>query len=303
MRAVAGYFADREAGETDRLIYERVRLGILSALSVNQSNSFAELKELLQTTDGNLSIHARKLEEAAYIECSKFFRGRVPRTPERSWEPERVQLMAQGLLLREHGYRTNHGMLYFAGSRTRVTVPFTPELEALTRRIIADAKVAARRRTLPDPLEDSPKCNGCSLSGICLPDEVRFLTGAGALEAEARSIARLFLSEQSRNLVRVFFLQNRIGKDGETFRMIKFRTMFVEQSGDAPKPRSHEDPRLTHIGRWLRRYSLDELPQVFNVLLGDMSIVGPRPEMQFIVDRYGPLERERLRVKPGVTGL
>jgi hypothetical protein len=59
LRTVAGYFADRDAGETDRLIYERVRLGIMSALSVNRSMTFAELKELLQTTDGNLSIHAR----------------------------------------------------------------------------------------------------------------------------------------------------------------------------------------------------------------------------------------------------
>jgi len=101
----------------------------------------------------------------------------------------------------------------------------------------------------------------------------------------------------------VFFRQTRIGKDGAPFPMIKFRTMHVHLSGDAPKPKSHDDPRLTHIGRWLRRYSLDELPQVFNVLRGEMSIVGPRPEMPFIVDRYGPLERERLRAKPGLTGL
>jgi DNA-binding MarR family transcriptional regulator len=80
LRAVAGYFADREAGEADRLIYERVRLGILSALSVNQSMSFAELKELLQTTDGNLSIHARKLEDAGYVACKKKFAARIPKT-------------------------------------------------------------------------------------------------------------------------------------------------------------------------------------------------------------------------------
>jgi DNA-binding MarR family transcriptional regulator len=80
LQAVAGYFADRDAGETDRLIYERVRLGILSALSVNPSMSFAELKELLQTTDGNLSIHARKLEDAGYIACRKSFSARVPKT-------------------------------------------------------------------------------------------------------------------------------------------------------------------------------------------------------------------------------
>jgi exopolysaccharide biosynthesis polyprenyl glycosylphosphotransferase len=101
----------------------------------------------------------------------------------------------------------------------------------------------------------------------------------------------------------VFFKQMRVGRDGKPFRMIKFRTMRVEASGDAPKPRTHDDPRLTRIGKWLRRYSLDELPQVLNVLMGDMSIVGPRPEMPFIVEKYGPLERERLRAKPGLTGL
>jgi CRISP-associated protein Cas1 len=79
--------------------------------------------------------------------------------------------MAQGLLLREHGYRTDHGVLYFAGSRTRVDVPFAAELEARTLRLIDEARAAAASTILPDPLEDSPKCNGCSLAGICLPDE------------------------------------------------------------------------------------------------------------------------------------
>jgi DNA-binding transcriptional ArsR family regulator len=68
------------AGELDRLIHERIRLGILSALAVNRSLSFNDLKQLLKTTDGNLSVHARKLEEAEYVHCSKFFDGRVPRT-------------------------------------------------------------------------------------------------------------------------------------------------------------------------------------------------------------------------------
>ncbi|HLF10991.1 MAG TPA: transcriptional regulator [Gammaproteobacteria bacterium] len=80
LRAVAGYFADREIGDTDRLIYERIRLGIMSALSVNDSMSFAELKELLKTSDGNLSTHARKLEDAGYIACKKEFAERVPKT-------------------------------------------------------------------------------------------------------------------------------------------------------------------------------------------------------------------------------
>ncbi len=98
-------------------------------------------------------------------------RGRVPDNAQRSWEPERVQLMAQGLLLREQGYQCDHGVLYFAGSRTRVDVPFSAELESRTRQLLSEAHAAAGRTELPPPLEDSPKCAGCSLAGICLPDE------------------------------------------------------------------------------------------------------------------------------------
>ena len=101
----------------------------------------------------------------------------------------------------------------------------------------------------------------------------------------------------------VFFRQTRIGKDGKPFEMVKFRTMHHDECGDAPAPSDDNDPRVTRIGRFLRRYSLDELPNFLNVLKGDMSVVGPRPEMPFIVDTYGPLDRERLRAKPGVTGL
>lgn len=77
---VAGYFSDPDAGDAGRLVYERVRLGILSALSVNPSMSFGELKELLKTSDGNLSTHARRLEDAGYISCRKRFADRVPKT-------------------------------------------------------------------------------------------------------------------------------------------------------------------------------------------------------------------------------
>jgi DNA-binding HxlR family transcriptional regulator len=75
----AKYGADRAAA-LDRLIHERIRLGIVSALAVNESLSFNELKQLLRTTDGNLSVHARKLEDARYIECTKSFDGRLPKT-------------------------------------------------------------------------------------------------------------------------------------------------------------------------------------------------------------------------------
>lgn len=101
----------------------------------------------------------------------------------------------------------------------------------------------------------------------------------------------------------VFFRQVRIGKDGKPFEMIKFRTMHQRDCADAPAPLDESDPRVTRVGRFLRRYSLDELPNFLNVLRGDMSVVGPRPEMPFIVEGYGPMDRERLRAKPGVTGL
>jgi DNA-binding HxlR family transcriptional regulator len=80
LRPVPGGSIQRGPPEFDRLIHERLRLSIVSALAVNESLSFAELKELLKTTDGNLSVHARKLEEARYVVCTKSFDGRVPKT-------------------------------------------------------------------------------------------------------------------------------------------------------------------------------------------------------------------------------
>lgn len=80
LRTVAGVFAEAESGEDERLIHERIRLGIMSALSVNRTMSFSELKDLLKTTDGNLSRHARKLEDAGYVVCKKKFTDRVPKT-------------------------------------------------------------------------------------------------------------------------------------------------------------------------------------------------------------------------------
>jgi lipopolysaccharide/colanic/teichoic acid biosynthesis glycosyltransferase len=100
-----------------------------------------------------------------------------------------------------------------------------------------------------------------------------------------------------------FFCQRRIGKDGAEFLLWKFRSMHVSAPKYAPSPTSCLDPRLTFIGRLMRRISLDELPQLLNVLAGEMSFVGPRPEMPFVVDRYTSHERLRLTVKPGITGL
>lgn len=99
------------------------------------------------------------------------------------------------------------------------------------------------------------------------------------------------------------FIQKRVGRNGELFNMCKFRSMFVNAPAYELSPTSARDPRITKIGRFIRQTSLDELPQLINVLLGNMSMVGPRPEMPFIVRDYNSQQRQRLQVTPGITGL
>lgn len=116
----------------------------------------------------------------------------------------------------------------------------------------------------------------------------------------------------------IFFRQVRVGRDGRLFTVLKFRTMHHDrragrQETPATDPyagpdrrlthKSPHDPRLTGVGRFLRKWSLDELPQLWNVLRGDMSIIGPRPELPQIVEQYGEWENARHMVKPGLTGL
>lgn len=112
----------------------------------------------------------------------------------------------------------------------------------------------------------------------------------------------------------VFYSQERIGKDGKPFKMWKFRSMIVnaDQMIDQLKEKNEingamfkmkNDPRITKVGKWIRKYSLDELPQFYNVLIGDMSLVGPRPPLPSEVEEYTDYDKQRLLVMPGCTGL
>jgi len=111
----------------------------------------------------------------------------------------------------------------------------------------------------------------------------------------------------------ILFVAKRVGENGKVFEMYKFRTMFVDadkyqaevttETADGRKVyKIKDDPRVTKVGKWLRRWSLDELPQLFNVIKGEMSLVGPRPEQPFITQEYDHWQWQRLLVPPGVTG-
>lgn len=141
---------------------------------------------------------------------------------------------------------------------------------------------------------------GCSLAGLLLLSPVFVLIGL------------LIKLEDPRGTV--FFYQTRVGKDGKPFRMYKFRSMvsnaeerlkelMAQNEVQGAMFKMKNDPRVTRVGRFIRKTSIDELPQLVNVLLGDMSLVGPRPPLPREVAEYTPYDRQRLDVTPGCTGL
>ncbi|MGX7064652.1 sugar transferase [Enterococcus cecorum] len=141
-----------------------------------------------------------------------------------------------------------------------------------------------------------------SIVGVVLTIPFIFIVGI-AIKLEAKSLK-----------AKVFFIQERVGKDGKTFKMIKFRSM-QEDAEEQLKNLLHKnevkgamfkmknDPRVTRVGKFIRKTSIDELPQFFNVLIGDMSLVGPRPPLMREVVQYSEMDKARLLVKPGITGL
>ena len=100
----------------------------------------------------------------------------------------------------------------------------------------------------------------------------------------------------------VFFIQKRAGLNGKAFNMIKFRGMIDNALSYGPELTQHNDPRITKVGRFLRRTSIDELPQFINVLKGEMSIIGPRPEILSITSKYSDEHKEVFKYVPGITG-
>ncbi len=150
--------------------------------------------------------------EAGVVRPVDIKKGSPPDSPERAWEPERVQLCAQGLLLRDAGYSCDEGILYFADARRRVSVPFDDDLVTKTHELLAELRSVAARDLPPPPLIASPKCPRCSLVGICLPDETNALAARSELPIR-RLLPRdasgrpLYVTEQGAT---VGFRENRI---------------------------------------------------------------------------------------------
>jgi lipopolysaccharide/colanic/teichoic acid biosynthesis glycosyltransferase len=122
-----------------------------------------------------------------------------------------------------------------------------------------------------------------------------------ALASPALAVAALAIKLEDGGPV--LYRQRRVGRNGREFELVKLRTMVIgaEQQG-AGLAVNRGDPRITRVGRALRRLSLDELPQLWNVVRGDLSLIGPRPTLAYQVEQYTPRQRKRLEVKPGITG-
>jgi exopolysaccharide biosynthesis polyprenyl glycosylphosphotransferase len=178
-------------------------------------------------------------------------------------------------------------------------LPMTAEYEHLLMRIpIADLAPDWMFTSLPEWV----RARDASRAVKRLIDIAGGIAGALLLVVATPIIAALIVMDSGRP---VFYRQRRMRTGGGAFDVIKFRTMEREAEADGPRWATEDDPRVTRVGRWLRRMRLDELPQVLSVVRGEMSIVGPRPERPELAERLEqeiPFYRARLMVRPGLTG-
>lgn len=189
---------DKESGSLPETPTEDQRI---HARSVSLSSTRLGITAKLDLVEG----------EGSRVTPVDYKRGKRPHVAAGAYDPERVQLCAQGLLLREHGYECDEGVLYFAGSRERVRVVFDDDLVELTHSSIHALRGVALAGHIPPPLEDSPKCPRCSLVSICQPDEIRFLN-------EPRAAPRpLFAAVHEAVPMYVQSPQGYVRKDGERF--------------------------------------------------------------------------------------
>lgn len=171
---------------------------------------------MLSSTAENLIARIDVVEgDGAAVIPVDYKRGAVPDLPERAWEADRVQLCAQGMVLKDNGYPCTSGAIYYVESKTKVPVEFDADLLAKTRQAIAGIRTMAQNGVIPAPLADSPKCFRCSLAGICLPDETNML--AGRIKPDADALRRILPARDDALPLYVQLQGARIGKSGEVF--------------------------------------------------------------------------------------
>lgn len=176
---VQGEFVDNHYTVEGRTVHRRVDARGGQVPAPEEAAPFQARSVALSSEVLGLSAKIDVVEgDGGEVTPVDYKRGKPPQNPERSYEPERVQLCAYGLLLREHGYACGGGVLFFAEARVRVPVPFDEALVARTRELLAGARATAAGGVLPPPLRASPKCAGCSLREVCLPDETNHLRGS-----------------------------------------------------------------------------------------------------------------------------
>ncbi|MGI5844036.1 MAG: CRISPR-associated endonuclease Cas4g/Cas1g [Candidatus Xenobium sp.] len=225
---VEGEFADNQYTEDGRYQHRRVdrKSGFLEAPPEPEDAEAPERPQVARSVMMSAPVEGliarMDLVEATGAEATPvdYKRGKVPNVPANAYDPERVQLCAQGLILRENGFVCRGGWLYFAASRRRVWVEFEPELVEMTRQAARDFRRMADDGVRPPPLHHSPKCGGCSLSGICLPDEIELLRGdPQAPESPEEEVRRLM---PARNEALPLYLQRHglsLGLSGETLQV------------------------------------------------------------------------------------
>jgi len=190
LETMEGTFGHRRVDQEPKRAKRKAESGERKAAEANDQCSNPNVQET--QNDAEKPIHTRSLMLSAPSEglLAKldllelegmtatpvdYKRGKVPNIPEGAYEPERVQLCAQGMILRDNGFQCDRGVLYFIGSKKRVTIEFSDELIQRTRHLRDEFRRTAAAGVIPPPLIDSPKCPRCSLVGICLPDETNLL--------------------------------------------------------------------------------------------------------------------------------
>ena len=227
MEWVQGEFADSADTVDGRFQHIRVDRPA-GSLVISESSSDVPMSEhepiharsVLLSDDTLAAIARIDLVESDGVRATPvdYKRGALPDVPGNAYEPERVQLCLQGLLLRANGFQCDEGVLYFVGSKRRVVIPFDDALVQRTLELLNGARDMASVGEIPPPLEDSPKCPRCSLVGICLPDEVTFLKD-GHYRVRPDDVRRMVPARDDALPVYVITQGAVVGKSGDNLRV------------------------------------------------------------------------------------